>query len=413
MKQSIKIIPGMFLVLLLYANFAFAVETFGPKKYIRSDGAPNVYTETFVTTAGPGKIIVRNGDYNGEKRVPYSISSARVFLNGTEIFSPNDFSQTVSYLESDINLNKSNSIRVELGSQPGDFLNVSIEQEISAPLALSITSPANGETVSGSDVIIKGSITNPLGKDVRIKINDVPAYLNGDQFVANKVALKEGENVITATAMAADGNTANQSITVHAVTSGNYLKLSAYADSGVAPLETTLKIDCTFAVAGQPSLSYTGPGNVEFLNSAVDGEYKVKMTTEGVYYFKAEAANSVNTVFKDEVAIIVFNESEQDAQIKAKWNGMKADLISGDIEGALEHFSPFSRGIYEEIFAALGGDVAGMATDMGDIELIYIKESIAKYRIKKDEAINGENHRITHYIYFIRDVYGGWHIDEF
>ena len=153
MKQSIKTGFGVVLTLFLYANFAMGVQTFGPKKYSRSDGSPNVYTDAFKTIAGIGKLIVRNGEYNGQKRVPYAISSARVFLNGTQIFGPNNFNNTVYCLIADINLNENNSITVELASQPGDFLTVSIEQQIPAPVIHSFLSSPENIAPGGSSIL--------------------------------------------------------------------------------------------------------------------------------------------------------------------------------------------------------------------------------------------------------------------
>ncbi len=67
MKQVIKIILGLFPILLFSTIVSFGAETFGPEKFTRSDGAPDVYTRSFGTIPGPGKIVVRNGEYNGEK----------------------------------------------------------------------------------------------------------------------------------------------------------------------------------------------------------------------------------------------------------------------------------------------------------------------------------------------------------
>lgn len=92
---------------------------------------------------------------------------------------------------------------------------------------------------------------------------------------------------------------------------------------------------------------------------------------------------------------------------------MKAELLQGNIEGALDYFSPLSTDEYREIFTVLSNDLANIAAGMEDIELVYIKKNLAKYRIKKDETIDGVTHRITYYIYFVRDVFGIWHIDSF
>jgi len=51
--------------------------------------------------------------------------------------------------------------------------------------------------------------------------------------------------------------------------------------------------------------------------------------------------------------------------------------------------------------------------DMQDIELIYAKEGIAKYRINRDQMIAGTPTTITYYIYFMVDPNGIWKIDQF
>lgn len=53
--------------------------------------------------------------------------------------------------------------------------------------------------------------------------------------------LLEGQNTITAVATDTEGNTAVTSITVNAVTTGNYIRLTATPESGISPLETAFK----------------------------------------------------------------------------------------------------------------------------------------------------------------------------
>lgn len=54
-----------------------------------------------------------------------------------------------------------------------------------------------------------------------------------------------------------------------------------------------------------------------------------------------------------------------------------------------------------------------MIAGMEDIEAIYYRERVAKYRIKRDQFIGGVPKRITYYIYFVRDMYGNWYINGF
>ena len=56
MKKSIMITLCIFLSLFLGTASAGEVTMFGPKQYIRTTGAPNVYTDTFSTIPGEAKL---------------------------------------------------------------------------------------------------------------------------------------------------------------------------------------------------------------------------------------------------------------------------------------------------------------------------------------------------------------------
>jgi len=46
---------------------------FGPKKYIRTTGKPNVYRDSFLANPGKGWLIILNGEENGERRISSAI----------------------------------------------------------------------------------------------------------------------------------------------------------------------------------------------------------------------------------------------------------------------------------------------------------------------------------------------------
>jgi hypothetical protein len=50
---------------------------------------------------------------------------------------------------------------------------------------------------------------------------------------------------------------------------------------------------------------------------------------------------------------------------------------------------------------------------MRDIELVYINEKVAKYRIKKQETLHGQVYDISYFIYFIKGIDGLWKIESF
>ena len=141
-------------------------------------------------------------------------------------------------------------------------------------IAISITSPVNGSTILRPDTMIEGTIVNPLGLEVGVNVNGIVALVEGGRFVANHVPLEQGENIIIATATSSEGHTASAQVTVSADPTDDYVRIKADPESGIAPFETTLRIEASFSFSTS-SLSYTGPGAVQVLSNPTAGEYTV------------------------------------------------------------------------------------------------------------------------------------------
>jgi len=123
----------LILCLSFFISTASAIDAtrLGPKQYDRTNGKPNDYTDTFRAYDDKGKIIVQNGDPNGDHR----ISSAVITLNGQTIFTQNQFNQNVDRLEAAVDLNEINTLTVELKSKPGSYLTIKVIQDVEPPTA--------------------------------------------------------------------------------------------------------------------------------------------------------------------------------------------------------------------------------------------------------------------------------------
>jgi hypothetical protein len=280
-----------------------------------------------------------------------------------------------------------------------------------SPLRISITSPAAGTAINRPDTIVEGTIVNNTGKETGLTVNGIPAFIDGNQFVANHVPLVSGENTITADARDIDGNSASLSIIVTADTTQSYITLSAGSKTGVSPLETLLSMDGSFPVTG-PQLNFSGPGQVEFLSNSEEG-FKVRMSTTGVYYFTASAVDETGTSYTDTVAVQVLDKTVLDTLLKSKWNGMKAAMANGDIETAISYFSLETSESFRDIFATISTRLPQIAAGMQEIEPVYFPQGSAKYRIKRDELVQGTNYSVSFYIYFFIDYDGIWKIYRF
>jgi len=280
------------------------------------------------------------------------------------------------------------------------------------PLSISITSPLNGDIINAPQVTVKGNVSNAAGNETGVVVNGVLAMVYGNEFVANHVPLEEGENTITATATDAAGNILSAEITVTADTTGDYIWITVDEESGVTPFEATLKVEGTFTFTEEATLTYDGPDAVEFLDNPNENEYTVQIETPGLYYFTAEVDHEGNN-YTDSIAILVMDQGELDALLKAKWEAMKAALIAGDIEGALSYHYQGLRDKYEAIYNLLGDELATKVQQMQGIELIYSTGYGAKYRIRREHDIEGQTVTITYYIYFSKDEKGLWQIEKY
>ncbi|WP_114325998.1 RHS repeat-associated core domain-containing protein [Candidatus Colwellia aromaticivorans] len=122
----------LFFFTLVSNSFAYRydVSTLNNKLFVRGAGAPSIETVQFSKHeyATNYRIELHNGGYNGEyESVEYStISSAKVWLNGELIFSPQDFNKNITYLESNITLADANELEVELASKSGSAIIINI-----------------------------------------------------------------------------------------------------------------------------------------------------------------------------------------------------------------------------------------------------------------------------------------------
>lgn len=133
-KACLTIIP---LVLSLQhpAAFGSSFTVYGPEIFERSPDRPVPETRAF-SVYNPSveyQVSVVNGavDANGDH--VSTVTSARVSINGQNIFLPNDFKRSVTQLSAPINLGAGNQLEVELNSAPGGFVTIEILGEDAEP----------------------------------------------------------------------------------------------------------------------------------------------------------------------------------------------------------------------------------------------------------------------------------------
>ncbi len=193
---------------------------------------------------------------------------------------------------------------------------------------------------------------------------------------------------------------------------GEYLRLNATTYSGVAPLETTLRVDSSMGFSSA-TFSCTGPEEIEVLDDSVPEERRVRFPAEGIYQCTAVVKDTQGLPHSDTIMLNVQSRNAIDGLLRAKWDGMKRTLAGGEIEAALEYFSGRTRDQYRMIFGELSRRLPEIVSQMEDIEMILCRDDAAEYRIERNHLVNGQPVAITYSVFFGRDEKGLWKIDKF
>jgi hypothetical protein len=128
----------------------------------------------------------------------------------------------------------------------------------------------------------------------------------------------------------------------------------------------------------------------------------------GIIYFTAQVVRE-GVTYTDTIAILVVDEAEIDALLQKKWEAMKAKLVSGDIEGALNFFSEGTRPMFEYNLTLLHDHMDEIITGMKSITLEKIEENQAQYNLVGQQG----GQFFSFYLLFMKSADGIWRIVNF
>jgi hypothetical protein len=314
----------------------------------------------------------------------------------------------------------SHTITAKATDRAGNTSEASVAIDVQKQLGIELSSPPDGGTIRGSMVIVRGKFDPFANPDVGITVNGIPAQQSGSDF-AVAIPLQAGLNTITTVISNEYGVKELTAITVSADGQQEPLRVTANPESGIPMpkadgstiFETRLQAEAS--LPGLPvdyAWDLNGDGVADQQGATLTA-VSVSFTRPGLYYPSVTVADSVGNTVAGTTVVNVIDRASIDARLQAKWEGMKTRLAERDIEGALSQFIPRSQSRYREIFLSLNDVLPQMVQDMRAIQPIYIREGIAKYRIRKAEMAAGAIEEITYYIYFALDKDGMWKIAYF
>jgi len=256
--------------------------------------------------------------------------------------------------------------------------------------------------MSVRDTIVKGTVINARSNETGVTVNGRVAIAYGNQFVLNHFPLEIGSNTIEAVGTDTEGNTVNTSIVVSRVQGTEYIRLSANMESGISPLEIMLTLESSLDLSSA-AINCRGPGPVEILSNDLN-DFRINLVAEGIYFCSAVLGD-----FSDTIGIVVYSQSELDALLRGKWEGMKMAIANKDVEKALSYITNDSSEMFRYNFELMKDLLPVIVNDMGSLQMINIGNGVAEYRMSAVQ--DGEES--SFYIEFITDYDGLWRISFF
>jgi hypothetical protein len=273
-------------------------------------------------------------------------------------------------------------------------------------LQVTITDPADAATVPGGLLLVRGAV-DAGGAEVGVSINGVPAAIQGTTF-AVLVSVAPDTTTLTAVATTPAGATSSHRVfIVVSEMTGAEPVLAASPRAGVAPLAVRFSLLAS-PVPIKVELDADGDGAVDVTGPSLDDQ-SFTYAQPGLYVSSARLTDAAGTTRVATAVIQVWDRAGLDAQLQAKWQGMKSALRQGDIDGALTFIALAKRASYRRMLVALGAQVTTIDQILTDVSFVEQTGARAEYQmIRIDSGV-----RISHFILFVRDEDGIWRLRFF
>lgn len=311
----------------------------------------------------------------------------------------------------------SHTITARASDKAGNQTETSIPVTVQRQFGIGINSPATGTIINKSNAIIKGTINMPVGREIGVTINGIPAQQQRTDFAAI-IPLQQGQNTITAIATNIYGVQEQASITINTDTAQEQLRLTTTPTSGIMTAKADGTTSFTTTMTVETYLTNTiasynwdingdgTPDQTGDLLTQVTGTYQAP----GLYFPTITVTDTMGNTYTKTSIVNVLDRATIDALLQAKWSGMKAALLAGNINEALGYFTKPSKERYRQVFAMVGSaNITAIFANITELRLNTIYGPIAQYWALRIESGGTFAYPVT----FVQDVKGIWMIMGF
>ena len=389
----------------LAAEAGAQVEVVFSKTYVRNPGPPVTVIDSFAVCdpAGEFTLVVDNGP-GGARRV----SSATVSLNGVEILHPSDFNQQVGHIERPLsNVAADNQMAVRLAGAPGGTILLSV-RGVQSCGAMRITSPAAGSTVTGPQVLVRGTYPAAFGADVGVTVNGARGLAGNGEFAA-LVPVDRQVTSLTAVARDAAGVTLGEDTIAVSVEPGpaeSAVALVASPAMGISPVAVELTLVSNVAVS-QIAVDQDGDGVTDFQGTTLEG---VRFTYDrpGLYLATATATTPAGPE-RASAIVQIDDRATLEALLQARWQALKDALRQGNVDAAVQLIATGSRDRYRAALEAIAADLPGIDSILTGLTFVRSWGPEVTFEMRRSDAGVEKSFEVR----FGVDVDGVWRLRAF
>jgi hypothetical protein len=281
---------------------------------------------------------------------------------------------------------------------------------LSLNFGIAIQSPVAGATVNDFSVPVTGNFDTSLAAEVGIQVNGYVALQDGNEF-ATIVPIDSQTTTVTATITDASGNQlAGDVVPITSQVPTTEPLLFFRPSPAIAlvsqPVSFTLTSINPFT---QIQLDGNGDGTIDFTGTTLNG-ITVTFAEPGLYFPTVQVTDTSGIVFTASAIVQVLDIVQLDAQLKAKWDGMKNALRSGNTALAVSYTLASKRTSYQAVFDDLTIPFSDIDQMLGNISYVSIQGLHVKYSMLRNEGVDGN---VAYMVLFSLDEDGVWRISYF
>jgi alpha-tubulin suppressor-like RCC1 family protein len=251
--------------------------------------------------------------------------------------------------------------------------------------------------------------------DSSITVNGLPATITRDgAYIINDLALKPGANTLTIVATPPSGPALTQTVTVTRAANPPSFELDVSPIQGVAPVNSLIKVknpgNSPFTTILSSCDNPTGDiAEADIQSTNITDALQCAYPKPGVYHPWAAIKDAAgNVIWSSSKFAVVRDPLDTIAIVRGVYTNLIDQLTANNKAGALTNFFGHAQTKYDEIFTALGSNVAAAAARLGAISTIVVNEDVAEITVIRTV---GTTQR-TFAVHLLRGDDGVWRIED-